>query len=302
MGRKRTLQHVMYECPRSKKYRLSQAAESFRGRFPHQCFWLRGMVPSGWTRLAYKAEKCQVEKTGIFLEGEQDVSCLVVGTDASGGPYTKDPRLRAVGWAVVIGRRQGHQVEVLGTISGVLMPPATVPQGEHAAIIEALKRTNGDLATDCKGALKTLTSRVPHKSSMPEWGEVWHHRAKVQATWVRAHKEEADFAKEFPQQERRRQLNIAADQLAGQRAKAALSLRAARKVQEVDRIATEVNDYLALRAEEQLQSADNEFVPKSVRDTMSQFSKKAQKPRAKAPLCKQEGQVKANGTGVYHGT
>ena len=31
-----------------------------------------------------------------------------------------------------------------------------------------------------------------------------------------------------------------------------------------------------------MQSADNEFVPKSVRDTMSQFSKKAQKPHAKA--------------------
>ena len=185
---------------------------------------------------------------------------------------------------MVIERRKGHQVEVLGTISGVLMPPATVPQGEHTAIIEALRHTNGalDLTTDCKGALKTLNSRVPHKSSLPEWGEVWHHRARVQATWVRAHKEEAEFAKEFPQQEWRRQLSIAADQLAGQRAKAARSLHAARKVQEVDRIATEVNDYLALRAEEQLQSAGNEFVPKSVRDTMSQFSKKAQKPHAKA--------------------
>ena len=33
-GAPRTLQHVMCECPRSKKYRLSQAAESFRRRFP----------------------------------------------------------------------------------------------------------------------------------------------------------------------------------------------------------------------------------------------------------------------------
>ena len=78
---------------------------------------------------------------------------------------------------VVIGRRQGHQIEVLGTISGVLMPPATVPQ----AITEALRHTNGalDLTTDCKGALKTLNSRVPRKSSMPEWGEVWHHRTEL---------------------------------------------------------------------------------------------------------------------------
>ena len=164
---------------------------------------------------------------------------------------------------MVIGRRQGHQVRSWGPF---LVPPATVPHREHTAIIEALRRTNGafDLTTDCKGALKTLNARVPQKSSLPAWGEVWHHRARVTATWVRARKEEADFAKKFPQQEWRRQRNIAADQLAGQRARSALNLRAARKVQEVDRIATEVNDYLALRAEEQLQNADNEFVPKSV--------------------------------------
>ena len=49
------------------------------------------------------------------------------------------------------------------------------------------------------------------------------------------------------------EINIAADHLAGHRAKEALNPHAARRVQEVDRVATEVNEFLAFRAEEQLQ-------------------------------------------------
>ena len=108
---------------------------------------------------------------------------------------------------------------------------------------------------------------------MPEWGEVWHQRDRVRAKWVRAHKEAVDFEKEFPQQEWRRQLNLAADALAGRRAKG--GPQPARSQES----AAEVNDYLALRAEEQLQNQDNEFVPKSA---MSQFDKKQPKPHAQA--------------------
>ena len=292
-GEPRTLQHVMYECPRSRKYRLSQAAVAFRRRFPHQCFWLRGMVPTGWTRLAYKAEKCQTEKTGIFLEGEPDVSGLVVGTDASGGPQTKDPPqgsgLGGGRWATE-GPGGGNRRHSLWRAHAAFH----CSPREHAAIIEAIHHTSGilDLTTDCKGALKTLQARHPHKTVTPEWGDVWQQRDRVRATWVRAHKEADDFEKEFPQQEWRRQLNLAADALAGQRAKAALNPHAARKVQEVDRIATEVNDYLALRAEEQLQNEENQFVPKSIRDTMSQFDKKQQKPHAKALYANKRDRLK----------
>ena len=241
-GAPSTLQHVMYDCPRSKKYKLSLAALAFRKRLSSQCFWLRGMVPASWTRLAYKAEKCQIEKTGIFLSGESPA-------------WWWEPTqavAHKLGWAVVVAKRRDQEVEILGTISGVLLPPSTVPHGEHAAIIAAIRQTSGalDLTTDCKGALKTLNARHPHKTIMPEWGEVWHQRDRVRAKCVRAHKEAVDFEKEFPQQEWRRQLNLAADALAGRRAKEALNLHAARKVQEVDRVATEVNDYLALRAEE----------------------------------------------------
>ena len=207
------------------------------------------------------------------------------------GPTLRTP---ALGQWDGLARRHGQQIEVLGTLSGVIMPPATVPQGEHVAIIEAIKNTTGlvDLTTDCKGVLKTLGSASPCKKLTPEWGDVCFMRDRVKAQWIRAHKEEEDFNKEFPQQELRRQLNIAADHLAGHRAKEALNPHAARRVQEVDRVATEANDYLAFRAEEQLQSKDNEFVPRSVRDTLSQFDKSQQRPHAKALYANKRDRLK----------
>ena len=127
-GAERTLLHVLYECSRSKQLRLSQAARAFRLRFPDKCFWLRGMVPSSWTHLAYRAEKCQVEKTGILSGDVPDTTHLVVGTDASGGPHGRDPRLRAVGWAVVVGRRDGQELEIIGTLWECSFPLLPFPK------------------------------------------------------------------------------------------------------------------------------------------------------------------------------
>ena len=96
-GKERTLQHIMYDCPLVKPYKLSPAAVAFRKKFPQPCFWLRGMTPSSWTRLAFKAEKTRLERTGLFEGNRPEVADLVVATDASGGPHSRDPRLRAVG-------------------------------------------------------------------------------------------------------------------------------------------------------------------------------------------------------------
>ena len=102
-GALRSLRRLMYECPRNRPKRLSQAALTFRQKHQDACFWLRGMVFKEWTALAIKAEARRTEVTGIFA-GEQafDCSSLVIGADASGGPHTKDPRLRAVGWTAVL--------------------------------------------------------------------------------------------------------------------------------------------------------------------------------------------------------
>ena len=70
----------------------------------------------------------------------------------------------------------------------------------------------------------------------------------------------------------------------------ALSPHAARRVQEVDRIATEVNDYLAFK--EQLQTEENQFVPRAVRDTVTQFDKSQQRPHAKALYANKRDRLK----------
>ena len=51
--------------------------------------------------------------------------------------YVTDPRLRAVGWSVVLCELRADRLVELGTISGMLPPGSTVPQGEAFAIIQA---------------------------------------------------------------------------------------------------------------------------------------------------------------------
>ena len=74
-------------------------------------------------------------------------------TDASGGPHSRDPRLRVVGWAIVAFRRVGDDICELGAISGVLGPGSTVPQGESHALQVLLDRVPGEpllVTADCK--------------------------------------------------------------------------------------------------------------------------------------------------------
>ena len=52
-------------------------------------------------------------KTGLFQKSSKVVADgLVIATDASGGLFTKDPRLRRVSWSVVVGQVQNGQVHV----------------------------------------------------------------------------------------------------------------------------------------------------------------------------------------------
>ena len=77
-------------------------------------------------------------------------------------------------------------------------------------------------------------------------------------------------------------------------------LHAARRVHEVDRIATEVNDLLASRAEWQLQNKENEYVPRAVRETLTQFDK-SQRPRSKALYTNKRSRLKQSPRRGTHG-
>ncbi|CAE7387603.1 unnamed protein product [Symbiodinium sp. CCMP2592] len=146
-GEPNTLHHLLYEC------------EKVPG----------ALMPAGWL-LSYKR---QVRRTGLFLEGTPDLTGLFVATDASGGPATKDSRLRSVGWAVIVASRHNGDFTVLGTLSGLLPAPASVPEGESA---QALLSSRGtfDLTCDCQPALRSLqgpfTKRTPLE---PTAWEAW---------------------------------------------------------------------------------------------------------------------------------
>ena len=73
---------------------------AMKATFSHPCLWLRALVPSEYVRTPLLNPEEVVQ--GIWPSGHLDHD-LVIGTDASGGRFSSDPRLRAVGWAVVLG-------------------------------------------------------------------------------------------------------------------------------------------------------------------------------------------------------
>ena len=80
-----------------------------------------------------------------------------------------DPRLRAVGWAVVLGRRSGTSVHIIATASGVLPRPATVLDGEVFAIAKALELSEGvlDVTTDSRVACRQQKTAYVSRSTAP---------------------------------------------------------------------------------------------------------------------------------------
>ena len=273
-GAANTLHHVYYECPLSAA-RLSPALRNFQRKHQDPCFWLRGMVPRPWTTPPVSSSAMETRVTGLFCHQPVDVTGLFVGTDASGGPNTRDPCLRAVGWSVVLCELRADCLIEHGTISGLLPPGSTVPQGESFAIIQALLATTGcfDLTGDCIPALRALASKTLSKKHIPEWGLVWHGRARAQPHWVRSHCTAEAFAAEFPGQMWRRDLNAKADALAGSRALAACAPHFVRKVRELDQVVREVNCFLASRAEKLTKNKSQEFVPRAVRASLGFFEK-----------------------------
>ena len=63
-----------------------------------------------------------------------------VATDASGGELSADPRLRRIGFAVVV---VGPDFSLLGALGGSVPGPQTVNRGELFAMLMAMVRTSG---------------------------------------------------------------------------------------------------------------------------------------------------------------
>ncbi|CAE7234573.1 unnamed protein product [Symbiodinium sp. CCMP2592] len=225
-GEPNTLHHLLYECEKVPGALMPAGwLLSYKRRHPAECLWLRGMRPLN-TRdpLAHEAE---VRRTGLFLEGTPDLTGLFVATDASGGPATKDSRLRSVGWAVIVASRHDGDFSVLGTLSGLLPAPASVPEGESA----------------------------------------WDQRHRAEPHWVRSHLNSSDFCLEFGADALwRRELNSLADKLAKDRAEEVQTPHRLAAQKEVDRVTSLVCEYLGRRAAAILAKAEKEdFVPRKNR-------------------------------------
>ena len=96
--------HLIWECPtyrESESPAISKSQGLLRGARigGEECpaFWLRGIVPIWWTHRKTRAD------SDAFQFGDIDTAIAELAKfflDGSGGRHYKDPRLRAVGWAV----------------------------------------------------------------------------------------------------------------------------------------------------------------------------------------------------------
>ncbi|CAE7942601.1 unnamed protein product [Symbiodinium necroappetens] len=207
-----------------------------------------------------------IHRDGIFAEESPIWGQFVYATNASGGRYTRDHRLRNVGWAVIAATWGPQGLQKVGTLSGVLMPSA-VSAGESEAIIALLKLVNEevDITTDSRVAVRHLKSENFTKSMYLSWGQVWDSRHLGRTTWIRSHTTHDGFVQEFGEQSIwRRTLNAWADQEADRRANEAQPLSRAVKIQYLDRAVAHVIHHLAQRVEAAMDHTDKALVKKTI--------------------------------------
>ena len=89
--------------------------------------WSRGLVGlRADTTLAY-CHNPVLNYTGVFAEGYTlPTEDLVFATDASGGKWTKDPRLRRVGVSVLALKKEGQDLLQIGSITAQVPGRQTV--------------------------------------------------------------------------------------------------------------------------------------------------------------------------------
>ena len=179
---------------------------------------------------------CAAEKVWN-TQGKIDATNLTFSTDASGGPFSKDPRLRRVGVSVICFEwRQGEPVEI-GRIVSALTGSQTVYRGELYGILLLLQNTAGDVdsTVDCLGVVRRLR-HANGKSHVDLWAQIRQERpSRLQPTWVGSHLSRDDFIRKFGlKNEWRRITNDVADNACSQFANSLLDPKYASSMQEGD--------------------------------------------------------------------
>ena len=101
----------------------------------------------------------------------------------------QDSRLRAVGWAAIAAEVSDGRLKEVGSLSGLLLPPASVPEGEGEAIAQTLAHSQGsfDFTADCKPALRCLCASFGKKTPLVSQ-KAWSLRHRARGFWVRSHR------------------------------------------------------------------------------------------------------------------
>ena len=178
--------------------------EAVQGVESHACFWLRGLVPKGWT--FREVPKISDFRTWGILNTRM---CnlqegLIAGTDGSGGEYSSDVRLRRVGWGLVLHSTANTHLQGLayGTVAGA----QTVPRAELYAIAYLAAYTQGDIEAlvDSSYVVKGFNRGpgYPQSRNKDLWGFLWSsmgaRRGKLLVTKVRAHATESTLIHSQP--------------------------------------------------------------------------------------------------------
>ena len=137
-------EHVLLDCAwwEPQNWELPTWFQEGRAQGPRS-LWTRGLPPKPEWEVQPPQEDNPIF-LGIWADKEplSDPE-LVYGTDASGGPYTADPRLRQVAYAVVACKKQGQEYVQVGAIVGQVPGPQTVFRGELYAVLQLARYTEG---------------------------------------------------------------------------------------------------------------------------------------------------------------
>ena len=233
-GKEATLEHNLITCPKWDDKEQSPPV-THRSLQASPSFMLRGLIPRLLTlHPPLVEEQMAVQATGIFRR-KISASKVLAGCDASGGPFSSDPRLRIVSWSAVVALfkpselllEEQPSLTILGTLSGSLQVGASVSDGEAEAIKQLLLHCSGEILFCSDSA--TALSRF-HKGQIAD-----PSRDNVVGHWTKSHLSREQHAEKFGKESWWMWfLNAEADRLCGLKSAEALNVMHVQDVHTID--------------------------------------------------------------------
>ena len=233
-GKEATLEHNLITCPKWDDKEQSPPV-THRSLQASPSFMLRGLIPRLLTlHPPLVEEQMAVQATGIFRR-KISASKVLAGCDASGGPFSSDPRLRIVSWSVVVALfkpselllEEQPSLTILGTLSGSLQVGASVSDGEAEAIKQLLLHCSGEILFCSDSA--TALSRF-HKGQIAD-----PSRDNVVGHWTKSHLSREQHAEKFGKESWWMWfLNAEAERLCGLKSAEALNMMHVQDVHTID--------------------------------------------------------------------